>query len=109
MNHEELTRIVKIANVEQIRQKMFELGYRDAKQDEKLKAIPFVTIIQSTIDDTDQFLSDDEQYCFDGHKSINNDVEFGVEFITIQTMEYNKKRKMYITSNFDVYAKELVG
>ena len=109
MNHEELTRIVKIANVEQIRQKMFELGYRDAKQDEKLKAIPFVTIIQSTIDDTDQFLSDDGQYCFDGHKSINNDVAFGVEFITIQTMEYNKKRKMYITSGFDIYAKEITA
>jgi hypothetical protein len=109
MNHEELTRIVKIANVEQIRQKMFELGYRDAKQDEKLKAIPSVTIIQSTIDDTDQFLSDDEQYCFDGHKSINNDVAFGVEFITIQTMEYNKKRKMYITSGFDIYAKEITA
>lgn len=109
MNHEELTRIVKIANVEQIRQKMFELGYRDAKQDEKLKAIPFVTIIQSTIDDTDQFLSDDKQYCFDGHKSINNDVAFGVEFITIQTMEYNKKRKMYITSGFDIYAKEITA
>ena len=100
MNYEQLTQVVKLADREQIKNRMTLLGYRDVEQDEKLKSVSFVTIAQSSIEDT-------EQYCFDGHRSINNDVAFGIEFITIQTMKYDKKRKMYITSNFDIYAKEI--
>ena len=102
MNYEQLTQVVKLADREQIKNRMTLLGYRDVEQDEKLNSVSFVTI-----EDTEQYLSKDKQHCFDGHRSINNDVAFGIEFITIQTMEYNKKRKMYITSNFDIYAKEI--
>lgn len=107
MNYEQLTQVVKLADREQIKNRMTLLGYRDIEKDEKLNSVSFVTIAQSSIEDTEQYLSKDKQYCFDGHRSINNGVAFGIEFITIQTMKYDKKRKMYITSNFDIYAKEI--
>ena len=81
MNYEQLTQVVKLADREQIKNRMTLLGYRDIEKDEKLNSVSFVTIAQSSIEDTEQYLSKDKQYCFDGHRSINNDVAFGIHIV----------------------------
>ena len=49
MNYEQLTQVVKLADREQIKNRMTLLGYRDIEKDEKLNSVSFVTIAQSSI------------------------------------------------------------
>lgn len=106
MTIDELTSIVTLADDEKIIARLKELGYRDAKTDDKLNIVPLIPVFRGCLFKTEDFWNANKTYLYNASKCIANDVAFGIEWITIQRLRYNKAADTAITERMHIYVKE---
>ncbi len=106
MTIDELTSIVTLADDEKIIARLKELGYRDAKTDDKLNIVPLVPVFRSCLFKTEDFWNAVKTHLYYGAKCIANDVAFGIEWIVIERLKYNKKSDSALTDRIHIYVKE---
>lgn len=106
MTIDELTSIVMLADVEKIIARLKELGYRDAKTDDKLNIVPLVPVFRGCLFKTEDFWNADKTHLYYGAKCIANDVARGIEWIIIERLKYNRKSDSALTDRIHIYVKE---
>ena len=108
MNSELLNEIVPLADEKQIREKLTELGFRDAKTDPELKSTNFVYLIQGTLYETEQdYYNKDKKSLWGGNICVENREHSGMLYILIEKSAYSRKYNGYVSEKFIIYAKEL--
>ena len=106
MTIDELTSIVTLADDEKIIARLEELGYRNAKTDDKLNIVPLIPVFRGCLFETEDFWNADKTHLYNASKNIANDVAFGIEWIIIERLKYNKKSDTAITERMHIYVKE---
>lgn len=108
MNSEQFNELVALADEKQIREKLKELGFRDAKTDPALKSTNFVYLIQGTLYKTEQdYYDKDRKTLWGGNVCVENREHRGILYVVIEKSAYSRKYNGYVSEKFIIYAKEL--
>ena len=108
MNSELFNELVALADEKQIREKLTELGFRDAKTDPELKSTNFVYLIQGTLYKTEKdYYDKDKKTLWGGNVCVENREHCGLLYVVIEKLAYSRKYNGYVSEKFIIYAKEL--
>ena len=108
MNSELLNEIVALADEQDIREKLIELGFKDAKTDPELKGTSFVYLIQGTLYKTKtEYYDKEKKTLWGGNACVDNREHCGLLYVVIEKSTYSRKYNGYVSEKFIIYAKTL--